>query len=342
MIQDRYFRFEGAGDQHCGRVLSGLPADSAQLATLPPHFDMSLPETTNALLEWATLVFPIIHNECIDMLQYGMASALYHEPYLRQKLPRFSSIWSNPLFVSSSSPESVRNRFKSLICNGISSPFLRATGVPPHVKVSTQIDHLSEKVDQLPDSLTNAVKDLIESYAARPGNITQESMKRLIRDLLLEIPGRSMSSTREEIHDPLPVASASQQQYFIWNGGFHTLPEDFEFPSLTVEQAWYAWWVGNDDAPPYRVIASKDLRLRQQRKRLSDITVLMKHIELALKERSLFIEKPTPHQVREMYEQAVPFLSFMRLEEPQGRNAKRPQQWKIPTAVKRFRDSQNK
>ena len=53
----------------------------------------------------------------------------------------------------------------------------------------------------------------------------------------------SVLSTREEIHDPVPVASVSQQQYFIWNGGFHTRPEYFSFPSLTVEQAWYAWCV---------------------------------------------------------------------------------------------------
>eukprot|EP00644_Phytophthora_capsici_P004202 jgi/Phyca11/109999/e_gw1.17.452.1 len=37
-VQDRYFRYEAAGDQFLGRVVAGLPVNSAQFASLPPHF----------------------------------------------------------------------------------------------------------------------------------------------------------------------------------------------------------------------------------------------------------------------------------------------------------------
>ncbi|KAF1793909.1 hypothetical protein GQ600_16797 [Phytophthora cactorum] len=38
-VQDRYFRYEAAGDQYLGRVVAGLPQNSAQFAVLPPHFE---------------------------------------------------------------------------------------------------------------------------------------------------------------------------------------------------------------------------------------------------------------------------------------------------------------
>ncbi|KAG6958584.1 hypothetical protein JG688_00010452, partial [Phytophthora aleatoria] len=37
-VQDRYFRYESAGDQYLGRVVAGLPLNSSAFATLPPHF----------------------------------------------------------------------------------------------------------------------------------------------------------------------------------------------------------------------------------------------------------------------------------------------------------------
>ena len=37
-VQDRYIRYESAGDQYLGRVVAGLPLNGAVFALLPPHF----------------------------------------------------------------------------------------------------------------------------------------------------------------------------------------------------------------------------------------------------------------------------------------------------------------
>ncbi|EGZ22322.1 hypothetical protein PHYSODRAFT_491802, partial [Phytophthora sojae] len=37
-VQDRYFRYEAAGDQFLGRVVAGLPVNDSKFAILPPHF----------------------------------------------------------------------------------------------------------------------------------------------------------------------------------------------------------------------------------------------------------------------------------------------------------------
>ncbi|KAG6943542.1 hypothetical protein JG687_00018389 [Phytophthora cactorum] len=37
-VQDRYFRYESAGDQYLGRVVAGLTVNQSAFAMLPPHF----------------------------------------------------------------------------------------------------------------------------------------------------------------------------------------------------------------------------------------------------------------------------------------------------------------
>ena len=39
IVQDTYLRYESAGDQYVGRVVSGLPLCSAKFSVLPPQFD---------------------------------------------------------------------------------------------------------------------------------------------------------------------------------------------------------------------------------------------------------------------------------------------------------------
>ena len=38
-IQDTYLRFEAAGDQYVGRVVSGLPLSSCEFGAMPPEFE---------------------------------------------------------------------------------------------------------------------------------------------------------------------------------------------------------------------------------------------------------------------------------------------------------------
>lgn len=38
-VQDRYIRYEAAGDQYLGRVVAGLPLNSPSCAVPPPHLE---------------------------------------------------------------------------------------------------------------------------------------------------------------------------------------------------------------------------------------------------------------------------------------------------------------
>ena len=98
-MKDRYFRFEGAGDQHCGLVVSELPTSGRLFAMLPPQFDLSRANISTTLLKMIPDVFPYVGRKCLSMLKYGLASLLTHESWLRANLPNTSLIWLSPLFT---------------------------------------------------------------------------------------------------------------------------------------------------------------------------------------------------------------------------------------------------
>ena len=343
-LQDRCFRFEGAGDQHCGRVLCGLPSNSRLFAMLPPHLNYSSPATMHAILELISLAFPVVGRQCQAMLQYGVASLLAHEQFLKASLPTRSPLWANPLFTD----QERRCTVKDKLISDLTSQFLRATGVPPHITLSGQIDDLGTQIGDLPNKLAAAVQNLIEDYSAAHGNITQEALERTVRRILQEFHSAprpsnpaSMDVSEGEVSERNSCTPSTQ--YYTWKGGFHLLPEEFQFPDSTIEQTWFAWWKGSNGIPPYRMLSPSDLSSIKQRNRLSDIKVLMKHIESKLAEQDLLLAKPSSFEVREMYVSAVPYLTFMEdrslPHNNRGRrgNAKRPQQWKVPTAVKKLR-----
>ena len=313
--------------------MCGLPTNGRLFALLPPHFDLSRTNISTTLLRMIPDVFPYVGRKCLSMLKYGVASLLTHERWLRSNLPNTSSIWLSPLFTD----REETSPLKDAIISDLTSSVLHATGVPPHIDIHGRLDDIGSQIGDLPTKLADAVKQLIEDYATAP-NITQEALERTLARVLLQANISSQPQEREPMEEPLPVQS-SRLSYHTWNGGFHVLPQDFAFPDATVEQTWLAWWIGDRDnnVPPYRAISGKDISSAKQRRRFSDICVLMRYIEEKLRAMSQLLVRPSISEVREMYQAVLPELHFMMTPLQNGNNAKRPHQWKLPYAVKRFR-----
>ncbi|KAG6944547.1 hypothetical protein JG688_00017025, partial [Phytophthora aleatoria] len=80
-VQDRYFRYEAAGDQYLGRVVAGLPQYSSQFAVLPPHFD----DRGNSIVRDCTdLIFPSTKDNAhiAQVLILCVASLVVHAEFL--------------------------------------------------------------------------------------------------------------------------------------------------------------------------------------------------------------------------------------------------------------------
>ncbi|OWZ04406.1 hypothetical protein PHMEG_00023699, partial [Phytophthora megakarya] len=85
-LQDRYFRYEAAGDQFLGRVVAGLPVNSAQFAVLPPHFKDN---SSSIVRKGVTSMLSALANDANLqlILKLYLASLVYHYDFLSSKLP---------------------------------------------------------------------------------------------------------------------------------------------------------------------------------------------------------------------------------------------------------------
>jgi hypothetical protein len=93
-IEQRYFRYDSAGDHHVGRTLSGLPVHDAKFSTVGPHFNSSNPIVD----QYAKMFFPHSPIEMRHVCHWFLASLVYHFDYLNDKLAANHTIRSGILF----------------------------------------------------------------------------------------------------------------------------------------------------------------------------------------------------------------------------------------------------
>mmetsp|Transcript_6924 Transcript_6924/g.9947 ORF Transcript_6924/g.9947 Transcript_6924/m.9947 type:complete len:122 (+) Transcript_6924:338-703(+) len=85
-VTDTYCRYKAAGDQYCGRVVSGLPLFSFRFGVLPPHFKLETEEEKTKLDSLIATIFPDLTTELWSIVKYGFAVLALREEWLREKL----------------------------------------------------------------------------------------------------------------------------------------------------------------------------------------------------------------------------------------------------------------
>ena len=83
IIQDTYLRYEAAGDQYVGRVVSGLPLSSPKFAVLPCQVDCSVIESEDMIKTF----FPTIPGNLHCMARFFCAAILFHSDFLIKTIP---------------------------------------------------------------------------------------------------------------------------------------------------------------------------------------------------------------------------------------------------------------
>ena len=104
-VTDTYCRYEAAGDQYCGRIVSGLPLFSFRFAVLPPIFKFESDSENQILEELILTLFPEIHEDLWAVVRYGIALVALREDWLKENLPADhcifqSCIWWNENFCT--------------------------------------------------------------------------------------------------------------------------------------------------------------------------------------------------------------------------------------------------
>ncbi len=95
-VEDRYLRYEAAGDSHVGRTVAGLPYDKPEFAVLPPFFV----ERNEIINDAIQTCFPMAPESLNRILEFCLASLVYHFDFLSNHLAVRHPLRSTPLFSS--------------------------------------------------------------------------------------------------------------------------------------------------------------------------------------------------------------------------------------------------
>ena len=184
----RYCRYEAAGDQYCGRVLSGLPLSCFRFATLPPKFifpEYLKEEEKKKLSCLFDLMFANMIVGLWLVMTYGLATLAMKEAWLRDNLPDNHVMFESSIFI-----HPIYQWFKphakaelggdsNFEVEDISDVLHRTTtGIPPHVLIlsgqrtlEVQQQDLVRSNDELPDRLVDELSEQLESLGLNDNNL---------------------------------------------------------------------------------------------------------------------------------------------------------------------------
>ncbi len=354
-VQDRYLRYESAGDQYVGRTVCGLPCDSASFCILPPHFPERPPSLTNAI----RVCFPNAPAMMAGILEHCLASIVYHRAFLTATLPANHKIFVNPVFTS---PGLLDELSAAVVCRTPSANLvMRATGIPPHIsliadmtRVAERIETLGPRIDRVAPAVIEGVNNILEEKAVGLNVITREGMMNAIRDQFAPLMGEvcnAIDGLRRQ-HEDAPrrapqaaprndAAMGVRRLVFSWGGRLHLLPENFAFPDAGVLAAWQYYTCGDasKNYPPLRTIEPCDMKDKNMKRRLADFKFLMNELEERVKAAGRWVVDPTLQQANDMF-QASGFLNFIAAVTPHNRK-RRVDQIKWTTFVNILRAKKN-
>ena len=168
IIQDTYLRYEAAGDQYVGRVVSGLPLSSPKFAVLPCQVDCSVDECEEML----SSLFPTVPGNLHCLCRFFAAAILYHFPnFLNIILPPTHPFFSSLLLTSSKIPKLIKQTFVKYAweeCSDI-SVFRGEYDTMKDGELSTTIT--------IGDTVTNTRDPLDDSVSLEP-QVTEASVPR--------------------------------------------------------------------------------------------------------------------------------------------------------------------
>ncbi len=184
--------------------------NTSDLEVLPPHFTTGM---DNPFIKEAILIsypnitkLPGLQN-IKGLLLRCLASVVHHSHNLIKIINKhpghpFSqiSILNNPGLL---------NHLKPLVTILPSSKINGPTGIPPHVKMMTQLSDMLKLVNEerihrkeLEEKMTKTVENAIEKHALTNGHLTHQSVKNILHQHQQEV-NQSLSQTTTEINDKM-------------------------------------------------------------------------------------------------------------------------------------------
>lgn len=305
-VQDRYLRYEAAGDQYVGRTVTGLPSGSEDFALLPPRF-IDRAVGSRAVDEY----LPLLPQHLRHAGQYVLASVIYHRDWLRNNLDPRHRLLRSPLFMGTDLLDSLGTR---IVCD-LESPDsnIKATGIPPHVMIFSRIAHMEKEVqslksavDENPEKTRSLLMHDFDERAIGAGTVTRHGLREMLDDVLqtridpllrLPIGTNSINGGTSNLHN-----TRSLNDMLVRSVNF-SLPDSFRLVSGTPLLAFHHWCCPDESAgvPALRVLSPTHIINKKTRKRFHELNWLMMKLENSAKEKGIWDENPTAEHVNIMY-----------------------------------------
>jgi len=297
-VQSRYILEAHGGDQLCGRAASGLDITNNEFASLPPHFN-NQNGTILTIAEWEDILpgystfYPAQFRPVISFL---LASVVYHRHWLVSTLNR-----SHPLFNTRLWTSGIIERLSTLILVGTGRhpiSLLTATGIPPHILLANEIAKVESKLesmkidlmtrlDALPEELKTIMLENFQINGVLPithgqvvsmiSNLEQTILNAVQQQSQILAQQQQQQLTAQTFNN---IDANSGYRTWTWNGRFHPVPQDFNFPSDNLSNIWNLWWDGRpaERIAPYRKLQPYDLEKKSMRTRFIKARKVMEFI----------------------------------------------------------------
>lgn len=314
-VQDRYIRYEGAGDMYVGRTVVGLPIGDAKFATLPPFFEHVDDEVLGVLHD----CFPTIEGNMRRVCVFLVASVVYHSDFLLEKLTSSHPLFSTCLFTKT-------NRLvllKTKVSCRLPTPD-DALQPPPHVTALVQTHQLNETVKGLYKEVrasgkqtTQDVQAFLEEKAVGMGTITADRLGGVVNSSIeralsgIGLNGDFVRRIREgENRSSAPATDHQERPDNAWFQFSPRVPNDFVYFKGTFSIAAQHWFCGNpfQGYPPLRQLTSEQFPNRDKQARFADLKFMMDLIENEARRKKYWIKNPTPGEAAEIATKAQHIL----------------------------------
>ncbi|KAL7541385.1 hypothetical protein ACHAXR_011858 [Thalassiosira sp. AJA248-18] len=266
-IIDTYFKFGYGGDCYLGQVLSLKDANSKDFAMLPAHWK---DPTDELIAEGVACCFPGIldkhghrDNNPSGLLDLFLAQLVYHSDFLKQTVHNFPSHDFGSLPLVFDNPE-LLNALKERVTLEPSPDISRATGIPPHITHSIEIQKTIDicgevkdavlKLDKtIADTISTAIDEKVKSNGNVNITIMNQAFERFRKDIVEELKvmwpataAPASQSTEEGVFFDSTTIFVADEYTFAYDGKKWCVPESFAFPDrVNLLNAWRKWWLGH-------------------------------------------------------------------------------------------------
>ena len=169
-VQDRYIIAGAGADQLVGRVVCGLPVNSNEIGTLPPHFnEVALNRLAN--IGWNAILpgYDLFPGGLKRAVPFLFASLVYHIEWLEQKLSPLHPLWQHPVFTQLRGLDneniSLVISLRQFVSTGIGRcPITNmvASGIPYHLAIANEVRQNTEELRMLRQAQENNKLEIIQ------------------------------------------------------------------------------------------------------------------------------------------------------------------------------------